>query len=90
MRKNRPMMETVTQYADVKVQLQERVKALEAECVSLQNDVAVEREKLAVIELEKQIAALENKATALKSEKSLIQDKIRGTAQNQKKGTIPP
>ena len=68
-------METVTEYADQRTELEEKIRSLESEKVSLLTDVASLKEKIANFELEKSANELENEIQALRTEKAVLEEK---------------
>lgn len=69
-------MEVVSQYIDRKVELEERIRALEAEQTSLINDIAALKEKVTTLELERHAISLANEVEALRTEKAVLQEKV--------------
>lgn len=72
----RSLMEVVTQYADHKTELEERIRALEAEQASLIGDISALKEKLTELELERHASSLSNEVEALRTEKAVLEEKI--------------
>lgn len=73
-------MEVVTEYADQKTELEEKVGALEAERESLINDIGSLKEKLATLELERRATSIEGEMEALRTEKAVLEEKIASYA----------
>jgi 3-phenylpropionate/cinnamic acid dioxygenase small subunit len=73
-------METVTEYADHKTELEERIRSLESERASLLNDIAALKEKIATFELEKAATSLENEVESLRTEKAVLEEKVAAFA----------
>ena len=61
-------MEVVTEYADQRTELEEKIRTLEAEKASLLADVASLKEKIANFELAKSANSLESEVQALRTE----------------------
>jgi len=70
------IMEAVTEYADRKAELEERVRSLEAEKSLLLTEISALKEKLATLELERAASALESEVEMLKNEKAALEDKV--------------
>lgn len=68
-------MEVVTEYADQRTELEEKIRSFEAEKASLLADVASLKEKIANYELEKSANALESEVQALRTEKAVLEEK---------------
>jgi chromosome segregation ATPase len=68
-------MEVVTEYASRKAELEERIRALEAEKASLIADIASLKEKIATFELEKAASALQSEVESLRTEKAVLEEK---------------
>lgn len=68
-------METVTEYADQKTELEEKIRSLEAEKASLLSGVASLKERIAMYELKKSAASLESEVEALRTEKAVLDEK---------------
>ena len=68
-------METVTQFADQRTELEERIRSLEAEKATLLSDIASLKEKIAAFELEKSANALESEVESLRTEKAVLEEK---------------
>lgn len=69
------LMEVVTEYADQRTELEEKIRSLEAEKTSLLSDVASLKERIATFELEKSVDALEGEVQALRTEKAVLEEK---------------
>ena len=68
-------MEVVSEYADQRTELEEKIRSFEAEKASLLSDVASLKEKIANFELAKSASALENEVQALRTEKAVLEEK---------------
>ena len=68
-------MEVVSEYADQRTELEEKIRAFEAEKASLHADVASLKEKIANFELAKSASALESEVQALRTEKAVLEEK---------------
>ena len=68
-------VETVTEYADKKAELEQRIRSLEAEKASLLSDITSIKEKLAELELERSANALQGEVDALRTEKAALEEK---------------
>ena len=68
-------MEVVTEYADQRTELEEKIRSFEAEKASLLASVASLKEKIANFELEKSANALESEVQALRTEKAVLEEK---------------
>jgi regulator of replication initiation timing len=68
-------MEAVTEYADKKAELEQRIKSLEAEKTSLLSDITAIKERLAEMELERSANALQSEVEALRTEKAALEEK---------------
>ena len=68
-------MEVVTEYADQRTELEEKIRSLEAEKASLLAGIASLKEKIAMYELEKSAAALDSEVQALRTEKAVLDEK---------------
>lgn len=68
-------METVTEYADRKAELEEKIGSLEAERNSLLSDIASLKERIVTLELERTANSLEGEVDALRTEKSVLEEK---------------
>jgi len=62
-------METITQYADTKNHLEERIRSLEEERSALQRDIESLNEAITIKTLERNAAQLERQVLAFKEEK---------------------
>jgi len=69
-------METVTQFADRKAELEEKIKSLDAEKSALLTEVAALKEKVATLELERAASTLQSEVEMLKNEKAALQEKV--------------
>ena len=68
-------MEVVTEYADQRTELEEKIRSFEAEKASLLAGIASLKEKIAQYELEKSANALESEVEALRTEKAVLDEK---------------
>jgi chromosome segregation ATPase len=68
-------MEVVTEYADQRTELEEKIRSLEAEKADLLTDVASLKQKIATFELEKSANALESEIQALRTERAVLEEK---------------
>ena len=69
-------METVTQYADRRSELEEHVRTLEAEQASLIGEISALKERLTTLELERHASSLSSEVEALRTEKAVLEEKI--------------
>ncbi len=82
-------MEVVTEYADQRTELEEKIRSFEAEKASLLADVASLKEKIANFELEKSAKALESEVQALRTEKAVLEEKA-ASYEAEAGYTLPP
>jgi peptidoglycan hydrolase CwlO-like protein len=68
-------METVTQFADQRTELEEKIRSLESEKASLLSGIANLKEKIATYELEKNATTLESEVESLRTEKAVLEEK---------------
>ena len=68
-------METVTQFADKKTELEARIRSLESERSFLIADIVTLKERISELELEKQANSLQNEVEALRTEKAVLEEK---------------
>ncbi len=68
-------METVTEYADSKTELEGKIGSLETERNSLLGDIATLKERISTLELEKAVNTLEGEVQALRTEKAVLEEK---------------
>ena len=68
-------MEVVTEYADQRTELEEKIRSFEAEKASLLAGIASMKEKIASYELQKSATALESEVEALRTEKAVLDEK---------------
>ena len=68
-------MEAVTQFADQRTELEEKIRSLEAEKASLLSGIASLKEKIATYELEKSASTLESEVESLRTEKAVLEEK---------------
>lgn len=69
-------MQTVQDYATMKSQLEEKVANLKQEKDSVQREIEVLSQKVALKELEKQAKALEGELDGLKGKRSVLEQKL--------------
>ena len=69
-------MEVVTEYADQRTELEEKIRSLDTEKVALLADIASLKEKIATLELEKSANELESQVQALRTEKAVLEEKV--------------
>jgi predicted nucleic acid-binding Zn-ribbon protein len=82
-------MEVVTEYADQRTELEEKIRSFEAEKASLLADIASLKEKIATFELEKSAATLESEVQALRTEKAVLDEKA-ASYEAEAGYTLPP
>ena len=68
-------MEVVTEYADQRTELEEKIRSFEAEKASLLAGIASAKEKIATYELQKSATTLESEVEALRTEKAVLDEK---------------
>jgi chromosome segregation ATPase len=68
-------MEAVSEYADHRTELVEKVRSMGAEKASLLADIASLKGRIAVLELERCANTLETELQALKTEKAVLEEK---------------
>ena len=68
-------MEVVTEYADQRPELEEKIRSFEAEKASLLAGIASLKEKIATYELERSATQLESEVEALRTEKAVLDEK---------------
>ncbi|QQG48309.1 MAG: hypothetical protein HY247_06050 [archaeon] len=68
-------MEVVTEYADQRTELEEKIRSLEADKASLLAGIASLKEKVAGYELERAVTTLESEVEALRTEKAVLDEK---------------
>ena len=68
-------METVTEYADRKTELERKIGSLETERNSLLGDIVTLKERISTLELEKAVNTLEGEVQALRTEKAVLEEK---------------
>jgi len=69
-------MEVVTEYADHRTELEERIRAFEAEQASLITAISALKDRLTELELERHASSLANEVEALRTEKAVLEEKI--------------
>lgn len=65
----------VSEYADQRTELEEKIRSLEAEKASFLSDIASLKEKIATFELAKSSKALDSEVQALRTEKAVLEEK---------------
>jgi exonuclease VII small subunit len=68
-------MEVVTEYADQRTELEEKIRSLEADKASLLAGIASLKGKIATYELERAATQLESEVEALRTEKAVLDEK---------------
>src|SRR5207245_3203974 len=68
-------METVTEYADRKRELEGKIGALETQRNALLGDIETLKERISTVELEKAVNTLEGEVQALRTEKAVLEEK---------------
>ena len=76
-------METVTEYADRKTELEGKIGSLETERNSLLSDIASLKERIATLELERMANTLEGEVDALRTEKAVLEEKAAKFSEEQ-------
>jgi chromosome segregation ATPase len=69
-------MEVITEYADRRTELGERIRSLESEQSTLLTEINGLKEKLTTLELERHATSLANDVEALRTEKAVLEEKI--------------
>jgi chromosome segregation ATPase len=69
-------MEVITEYADHRTELEERIRLLESEQTTLLTEISSLKDKLTTLELERHAASLSNEVEALRTEKAVLEEKI--------------
>jgi chromosome segregation ATPase len=69
-------MEAVSEYADTKAQLEERIRNLEEERATLQGEIESLHERLTIKEMERDAASLENQVNALRGQKETLEAQL--------------
>lgn len=69
-------MEVMTEYANHRTELEERVRSLESQQSTLLAEISSLKEKLTTLELERHANSLSNEVEALKTEKAVLEEKI--------------
>ena len=69
-------MEVITEYADHRTELEQRIRLLESEQTNLLSEIAGLKEKLTTMELERHARSLSNEVEALRTEKTVLEEKI--------------
>ncbi len=82
-------MEVVTEYADQRTELEEKIRSFGAEKASLLAGIASLKEKIAQYELERSASALQSEVEALRTEKAVLDEKA-ATYEAQAGYTLPP
>lgn len=68
-------MEAVTEYADQRTELEDKIRSLESEKASNIAAIASLKEKIAAYELVKSANALESEVQALRTEKAVLEER---------------
>jgi hypothetical protein len=68
-------MESQSQSTSRKVELREKIRALEAEKTSLESEITILKERVDVKELEAYTASLENEVGTLRVEKTILEER---------------
>ncbi len=69
-------MATVTEYADQKTELEEKIRSLEGERATLLNDIVSLKEKIAAFELQRTAETLEEEVESLRTEKAVLEERV--------------
>jgi chromosome segregation ATPase len=69
-------MEVITEYADHRAELEERIRSLESEQTTLLTEISSPKEKLMTLELERHAASLSTEVEALRTEKAVLEEKV--------------
>lgn len=69
-------MEATSPYAERKQELEERIKAFEAEKTRLTAEVAALKEKLETLQLQRKANTLEGEVAALRAEKTTLEEEV--------------
>ncbi len=69
-------MEVITEYADHRAELEERIRSLESEQTTLLSDITSLKDRLATLELERHATSLSNEVEALRTEKAVLEEKV--------------
>jgi chromosome segregation ATPase len=69
-------MEVITEYADHRTELEDRIRSLESEQTTLLTEIASLKEKLTTLELERHATSLSNEVEALRTEKAVLEEKV--------------
>jgi chromosome segregation ATPase len=69
-------MEVITEYADHRTELEDRIRSLESEQSNLLTEIASLKEKLTTLELERHANSLSNEVEALRTEKAVLEEKV--------------
>ena len=72
----RSSMELITQYANRRAELEDRIQSLEGEHSLLIADISALKERLTTLELERHAASLSTEVEALRTEKAVLEEKI--------------
>jgi chromosome segregation ATPase len=70
------LMEVITEYADHRAELEERIRSLESEQTTLLTEISSLKERLATLELERHAASLSTEVEALRTEKAVLEEKV--------------
>jgi len=66
----------ITEYADHRAELEQRIRLLESEQTTLLSEITCLKEKLTTLELERHAHSLSNEVEALRTEKTVLEEKI--------------
>jgi chromosome segregation ATPase len=69
-------MEVITEYADHRAELEERIRSLESEQTTLLTEISSLKERLTNLELERHAASLSTEVEALRTEKAVLEEKV--------------
>jgi beta-N-acetylglucosaminidase len=69
-------METVTEYADQKTELEGKIRSLETERATLLSDITSLKEKMAAFELQRTAETLTEEVESLRTEKAVLEEKV--------------
>lgn len=69
-------MEVITEYADHRAELEERIRSLESEQTALLSEISSLKDRLTTLELERHATSLSNEVEALRTEKAVLEEKI--------------
>lgn len=69
-------MEATSPYAERKRELEDRIKAFEAEKARLTTEIAALKEKLEALQLQRKANTLEGEVSALRAEKTTLEEEV--------------